>query len=228
MHAAVRRNALTRAFTLIELLTVIAIIAVLAGLLFPVFATARGKAREITCVSNLRQIGLSIKMYAQDYDELFPWAVDPTDKYTPEIWAGFPDFQKLIPDMPFLHQTLQTYIKSQELFRCPADVGYEIDDFNGAKPRSPHEAKPTAYIAYGTSYVYRTEIAFLHAGENSFRDPTNLNVLFDSAGHWHNGLIINLGDLQSPDLRYNVLHGDGHTKKLTRRQLDAEWRLPVN
>ena len=82
-----------QAFTLIELLTVIGIIAVLAALLFPVFATARGKAREITCVSNLRQIGMAIKMYTQDHDELYPWAVDPTDKYTPEIWSQFPEFQ---------------------------------------------------------------------------------------------------------------------------------------
>src|SRR5258706_15109303 len=93
-----------RAFTLIELLTVIAIIAVLAGLLFPVFAAARGKAREITCVSNLRQIGLAIKMYTQDYDELYPWAVDPTDKYTPAIWSPFPQFQAQIQFMPFMHE----------------------------------------------------------------------------------------------------------------------------
>ena len=107
-------------FTLVELLTVIAIIAVLAALLFPVFAAARGKAREITCVSNLRQIGLAFKMYAQDYDELYPWAVDPTDKYTPVIWGGFPEFQAQIPFMPFVHEALQPYIKSKELFHCPS------------------------------------------------------------------------------------------------------------
>src|SRR5258708_6765205 len=96
-----------RAFTLIELLTVIAIIAVLAGLLLPVFASERGKAREITCVSNLRQIGLAIKMYDQDYDEVYPWAIDPTDKYTPGIWAPSPQFQAEIPFMPFVHEVLQ-------------------------------------------------------------------------------------------------------------------------
>jgi prepilin-type N-terminal cleavage/methylation domain-containing protein len=61
-----------RAFTLIELLVVIAIIAILAAILFPVFARARKQARKATCASNMKQIGLSVLMYAQDYDERFP------------------------------------------------------------------------------------------------------------------------------------------------------------
>ena len=59
-------------FTLIELLVVIAIIAILAAILFPVFAQAREKARAITCISNLKQIGIAWYMYAQDYDETYP------------------------------------------------------------------------------------------------------------------------------------------------------------
>jgi prepilin-type N-terminal cleavage/methylation domain-containing protein len=210
------RNRPQNAFTLIELLTVIAIIAVLAALLFPVFATARGKAREIVCVSNLRQIGLSIKMYTQDYDEFYPWAVDPTDKYTPQIWGGFPDFQAQIPFMPYMHEALQPYIKSAELFHCPADTGYTVEDFTGQLL----DATPTSYKKFGTSYNYRTEISFRHASEGSIRNPTELNVLFDAAGKFHGGLIFD-------KMRYNVLHGDGHAKNLSRGQLDALWQLPV-
>ena len=62
-----------RGFTLIELLVVIAIIAILAAILFPVFAKAREKARQTSCLSNLRQIGTAILSYAQDNDEQYPF-----------------------------------------------------------------------------------------------------------------------------------------------------------
>jgi prepilin-type N-terminal cleavage/methylation domain-containing protein/prepilin-type processing-associated H-X9-DG protein len=66
----------TRGFTLIELLTVVAIIAILAGILFPVFSQAREKARAASCLSNARQIAMAFSMYNQDFDELYPPAVD--------------------------------------------------------------------------------------------------------------------------------------------------------
>ncbi|MFY7950867.1 MAG: DUF1559 domain-containing protein, partial [Armatimonadaceae bacterium] len=67
-------TATTKAFTLIELLVVIAIIAILAAILFPVFAQAREKARQASCLSNQKQIGLGLMMYTQDYDETYPTA----------------------------------------------------------------------------------------------------------------------------------------------------------
>jgi prepilin-type N-terminal cleavage/methylation domain-containing protein len=201
-------------FTLVELLTVIAIISVLAALLLPVFSSARGKAREITCNSNLRQIGLAIRMYAQDYDELYPWAVDATDKNTPEIWNGFPAFQAEIPFMPYMHECLQPYIKSKQIFECASDFGYTIEDFTGV----PLDAQPSSYKRFGTSYNYRTEIAFRHAGEATFQRPAEVNVMMDGAGKWHGGVLFD-------KMRYNVLHADGHTKNLTRSQLDALWHL---
>jgi prepilin-type N-terminal cleavage/methylation domain-containing protein len=208
----------THAFTLIELLVVIAIIAILAGLLFPVFLTARGKAREVVCLSNLRQIGLAVSMYAQDNDGLYPFAVDPADRQTPEIWASQPAFQAQIPFMSLIQDALQPYVKSKEIFHCPADTGFEFEDFTGIEMR-PH-ADPSSYQKFGTSYYYRTEIAFRHAGEQTFQRPSEVNVLFDGAGKWHGSLI-------PPRQRYDVLFADGHTKSQTREQLDTLWAAPL-
>ena len=90
------------AFTLIELLVVIAIIAILAAILFPVFARARENARRSSCQSNLKQIGLGIIQYNQDYDEKFPLAL-------------YDNYQGAWP------LTIQPYIKSVQVFQCPSD-----------------------------------------------------------------------------------------------------------
>jgi prepilin-type N-terminal cleavage/methylation domain-containing protein len=82
-----RRTVGTAAFTLIELLVVIAIIAILAAILFPVFSRAREKARQSTCLSNVRQINLGLQQYTQDYDERFPVDLPEADQ---TYWQGYP------------------------------------------------------------------------------------------------------------------------------------------
>ena len=98
---------------------VIAIIAVLAALLFPVFSAARGKAYSTQCLSNLRQIGLAIELYTSDYDERYPYGVDSADRNCPEIWELFPEWQALIPSMAYYHRDPGPYVKNSEVWHCP-------------------------------------------------------------------------------------------------------------
>jgi prepilin-type N-terminal cleavage/methylation domain-containing protein len=219
-------------FTLIELLVVIAIIAVLAAILFPVFAQARGKAREITCISNLRQAGMAFAMYVQDHDGFYPVAVDPADRDTPQIWNAFPAFQAEIPRLPWLHEVLQPYVKAREIFHCPSDTGIYIEDFTALLL----DAAPTSYQEYGTSYLYRTEIAVKRLSEASFESPARINLYMDGSGIWHGSgpsdRSIGLANWarNNPALfgrRINTLHADYHVKSLTFNQLQALWDTPL-
>ncbi len=220
-----------RGFTLVELLTVIAIIALLAALLFPVFARAKEAAKRTTCLSNLKQVGDAITIYMGDYDDLFPNAVDPSDKWAPDIWSGSPEFQQRIADMPLLSDVLQTYLKSKEVFRCPSDTGTRVLDNHYPQP---FPTTPSMYAVYKSSYFFRTEIAFKAMSQTSFQVPAQVNVLFDGAGHWH-GSGSALTPEDTPDtfgdrmreFRYNTLFGDMHAKSLSAGQLQDAWSISL-
>src|SRR5947209_14838124 len=105
-----------RGFTLIELLVVIAIIAILAAILFPVFAQAREQARKTSCLSNLKQIGIALTMYRQDFDGRGPfggWEAGPAGQFNTNGPTS-----KFFEDWQF---TLQPDVKNAQMFRCPSD-----------------------------------------------------------------------------------------------------------
>ncbi len=109
-------------FTLIELLVVIAIIAILAAILFPVFARARENARRTSCLSNIKQMGLGMMQYMQDYDEIYPLHYNGSQRWP---------------------QIMNPYVKSNQLYQCPSrDAGFEyVGDYNSA-----------GTIGYGMNY----------------------------------------------------------------------------
>ncbi|MGQ9731654.1 MAG: type II secretion system protein, partial [Candidatus Zipacnadales bacterium] len=127
-----RRN---QGFTLIELMIVIAIIAILAAILFPVFNSARRKSLQASCVSNLRQLTTAMKMYAQDSDDRFPYALyaDPQRS----AWG----------DVIF-----QGYVSNDQIYDCPAG-NLRMDRLTGVNVAQSRFIR--AYEGYaGVGYSY--------------------------------------------------------------------------
>ena len=127
-------------FTLIELLVVTAIIAILAALLFPVFAQVRDKARQAACLSNLKQVGSALYMYIEDYDERMPYCYDYGRAW---VWVGWgtqlfagdpkeaqegitrstPTNTYLGPEQKpprFIQELLHPYVKNAQIWFCPS------------------------------------------------------------------------------------------------------------
>ena len=116
-----------RGFTLIELLVVIAIIAILAAILFPVFAKAREKARQSSCQSNLKQIGLATISYMADYDGVTPLATDASNTEVSalacckEVWdKGRGQTKPIGSTCGYVDQRLLPYIKNSQIWQCPS------------------------------------------------------------------------------------------------------------
>ncbi len=133
------------AFTLIELLVVIAIIAVLAAILFPVFAQAREQARASVCTSNVRQIGMAVNLYLQDYDETLPifYAYNTQAADGSRAWAGDAKHKGV-------EVLILPYTKDKQVFRCPNDNG-------GPTLPDPTYGCPglaTYHACYGSSYRF--------------------------------------------------------------------------
>lgn len=167
-----------KGFTLIELLVVIAIIAILAAILFPVFAQAREKARQISCASNMKQLALSIIMYTQDYDEYYPFGQsglnDPKGN----------NLEFTATDTGHWEQEVLPYVKSAGVFGCPDDSGagvpdsatggafgvvasydangwYQFTDFNGYS--APYQLGPMPNLSpFHTSLTVQTDAHITH------------------------------------------------------------------
>jgi len=177
------RSGRRSAFTLIELLVVIAIIAILAAILFPVFAQAREKARQTSCLSNFKQAALGIMMYTQDYDEMMVMA-DSGGIGLPGWGFGRPDY--VWPEL------VQPYVKNWQIFRCPSDPHARDSDLshdpNTDKLIGPSD--PNYYYAWGErsdagiNYVFLTPwiVKLVPGGTYVGSQPTSIAAINQPAG----------------------------------------------
>jgi prepilin-type N-terminal cleavage/methylation domain-containing protein len=217
-HVVMRR----KGFTLIELLVVVAIIVILAGILFPAFASARRAAYNAACLSNLKQIGLAVSMYDQDYDEAFPVACAQVDRL---IGKAQIDNNGQPYQTPFLWEVVTPYIKNATIWRCPGDVGFTL---GGGKIR----IQPSAYQEFGSSYNYNTDLVWDGPDNDPFvtvsrwapmtvgsvQHPDETFVSAEPAGQWHNAIS---GTTSS--YHQNMVCVDGHAKGFTRGQIMVLW-----
>ncbi|BDI29050.1 hypothetical protein CCAX7_11010 [Capsulimonas corticalis] len=203
------------AFTLIELLVVIAIIAILAAILFPVFAKAREKARQTSCASNLKQIGLGIMQYAQDNDETMP-----SGRMSPNNQDNFgPNWENL----------LQPYIKSYGVFTCPSNSLSSTsmnDDDVDKKSRVSYNVNTDndgSLGAFGQRGFAGPTLADFDAPSNTiavFESNSSNTDLRITGNYWRDShMPDNIGG-NNPTLFFghtghaNILFSDGHVKAL--------------
>ena len=159
-----------KAFTLIEILVVIAIIGILAAILFPVFARARENARRSSCQSNVKQILLGVTQYTQDYDERFPLETFAENAPGAAFGAGN-DGENVL-----WNQTVQPYLKSIQVFQCPSS-NVPIDFIGGwPNPNPVGYTKP-----FHTCYLANNALFYRGSSLSVVNNPSGTVLLADGA-----------------------------------------------
>jgi prepilin-type N-terminal cleavage/methylation domain-containing protein len=217
-------------FTLIELLVVIAIIAILAAILFPVFAQAREKARGISCLSNLKQLGTALRMYVQDYDErMFASGQLPT---MPATAADGTNIVRMVGGGTSYF--MQPYIKNQQIFICPSD---DRQNYWG-RSSTGWGWSTQSWWGRPSSYHFRH---ILDAGGNANQVinagtpdagigfPAGVIVFFEVAGFHYEKLPLYGGvhpaapaQVPPPTRTFNATYADGHAKVFRMNHMHQE------
>lgn len=188
-----------RGFTLIELLVVIAIIAILAAILFPVFARAREKARQTSCLSNMKQIALAQLMYVQDYDE------------RTVRWSGYWDAGEYNPpQFSYWYAYIIPYTKNQQIFLCPSANDKALD---------PGNAPANTYLctyAVSNGYPQQALAAFHTPAATVMMCETQSNNYYRYRLAPNSDYLIDGNAIQMHNDGLNIALVDGHAKWYSR------------
>jgi len=215
-------------FTLIELLVVIAIIAILASILFPVFARARENARRTSCASNLKQIGLGVMQYTQDYDERYPRSAYICS-------AGNVANKELAcvttSDYILWYHALYPYTKSIQIFNCPSAADAQLQKSNASG-----QWICNYYPSYGWSVIWNgssESVVFDGIALASVEDPSGTIFAGDSTRYRMGAELPNSGgNSDQPNPLHldgtNYLWADGHVKWLVKGKTSYPAAGPVN
>ena len=216
-------------FTLTELLIVIAIIAILAAILFPVFAQAREKARQTSCLSNQKQIGLAVMQYIQDYDESFPLEESPDYSM---------DWTQLV--QPYIKNGGTGYSANKGVFACPS---YAVPEQNGHYAVLTNVMIPPTLVQQSVSPLTLAEVTtpadnimIFEVGANGTAANWSYRYSPSDAWFWDAARVKTYGDCDSkfgtdwgtcnqyPRYRHsgasNFLFIDGHAKSMPKGRLD--------
>ena len=199
-------------FTLIELLVVIAIIAILAAILLPVFAAARENARAASCKNNLKQIGLAVRAYIQDFDERYPFQEVDGEVPGGTTTATITYYDALYP-----------YIKSAAVWLCPDDtsvaagipqIGYHLNGYviNHSTPPSPtvdSQIASPALLQLGRDSGSGTSNSSGRSWNVCWLRPYTGSCDYGAGGPWWNTTPTQYGP---HSFNYNILFSDGHAK----------------
>lgn len=195
-----------RAFTIVELLVVVAIIAILAALLFPTMTAAKDQARRQTSASNLAQISKAVLLYTSDTQDQFPMAVDDERRLF-HLWS--PDeadrmrVGTLRMNAPVVRTLLAAYGPSAGVWRAPNDRGGKLiyGDENGSLPP---KVTSNAFEAIGTSYAYANRLGF---SPNSQIQLSSRTAMFaELSPNWYRS------ESEGDAPRMHVAYVDGHVK----------------
>lgn len=213
----IRTKRSSTGFTLIELLVVIAIISILASMLFPTFAKARGKARQISCLSNQRQLGMGFMMYANDWDSRYaehPLSTTPECTYQRpghpvDNWTTQPNWA----------QALYTNISNWQVYNCPSTIGWA--------PGSNTSEEPLAYLMNGNA-AGRSQDAARNPSESVLLYDWIFQASFATVNPTPYDFCFFWG-WAPHDLKYNVLFADGHGKSVPETVIGNDiWNQPAN